>query len=106
MRRALSVAVYAWVALFGVWPIADPGHGDSVLAQIDVGLHIGAGICLLSMLADWYVARRVHHLIADRVTAVLDLHRPRPDWAPINGPVCRVCWTEAPCPTVRALTDR
>ena len=39
-----------WLALFGVWPLADPGHNDltSSLVLLDLALHFGAGGVLLN----------------------------------------------------------
>jgi hypothetical protein len=48
------VALY--LALFGVWPLADPGHHpDSLMAVADLALHIGAAWVLI---ARWKVVRR------------------------------------------------
>lgn len=35
-----------WLFLFGIWPLADPGHslGDGLLVWLDYGLHL-AGLC-------------------------------------------------------------
>lgn len=42
-------ALLWWLLLFGVWPLADPGHnlGDGLLVWIDLALHFGAGWVLL-----------------------------------------------------------
>lgn len=32
--------VYAWLAGFGLWPIADPGHGWELLSMVDIGVHV------------------------------------------------------------------
>jgi hypothetical protein len=39
-----------WIAAFGVWPLADPGHDDlsSPLVWFDLTLHITAGAFLLN----------------------------------------------------------
>lgn len=47
-----------WVFLFGVYPLADPGHGaDTMLSVLDILLHIGAAILLISR---WRLVRRTH----------------------------------------------
>jgi hypothetical protein len=42
-------ALLWWLMLFGVWPLADPGHslGDGPLVWLDLALHFGAGWMLL-----------------------------------------------------------
>lgn len=39
-----------WLLLFGVWPLADPGHSDlsSALVWLDLGLHGTAAVLLLN----------------------------------------------------------
>ena len=45
-----------WVCVFGLWPLADPGHhADSFLSVLDIALHIAATIVLLCR---WKVVRR------------------------------------------------
>lgn len=36
------IVVAGWLALFGVWPVADPGHsvGDGPLVAVDLLLHV------------------------------------------------------------------
>lgn len=50
-------ALLWWLLLFGVWPLADPGHSDlgSPLVWFDLALHFGAGWMLL----DREIERRV-----------------------------------------------
>lgn len=45
-----------WLALFGVWPIADPGHsGSTIWSAFDIGLHVvGAAVFLFR----WRLERR------------------------------------------------
>lgn len=45
----MSVLLGGWLLLFGMWPLADPGHslGDGPLVVADLLLHgIGLGIVL------------------------------------------------------------
>ena len=45
-----------WLAFFGVWPFADPGHdGDSVLVFADLVLHSAGLFTLLG----WWIEDRV-----------------------------------------------
>lgn len=45
-----------WVALMGLYPLADPGHhGSGPLVMLDLALHLAAMIALLTR---WKVARR------------------------------------------------
>ncbi len=37
------ILVDLWLVVFGVWPLADPGHGLSLLGIVDIGLHL-AGV--------------------------------------------------------------
>jgi hypothetical protein len=47
-----------WVLLFGIYPLAHPDHHDgSLMAWLDIALHIGAATVLMSR---WKIARRVH----------------------------------------------
>lgn len=46
-----------WVGLFGVWPLADPGHDlSTVPSLLDVILHVTAWLVLC---ARWTIVRRV-----------------------------------------------
>lgn len=46
-----------WLAMFGVWPFADPGHhaSESGLATLDVAFHVAASAFLI---ARWKPVRR------------------------------------------------
>lgn len=49
-------ALLLWVALMGLYPLADPGHhGSSPLVAVDLALHMAAVVALA---ARWTVARR------------------------------------------------
>ena len=56
-----------WLMLFGVWPLADPGHNDftSSLVLFDLALHFVAGGVLLNREID----RRVHRIRSERGTS-------------------------------------
>lgn len=42
--RGLALVLMAWFALFGVWPFANPDHGDDTfIAYLDLSLHIVFG---------------------------------------------------------------
>jgi hypothetical protein len=48
--------VLLWLAAFGVWPIADPGHeGSTLLSNLDIAIHIGATFALCRR---WRIVRR------------------------------------------------
>jgi hypothetical protein len=48
VKRAALILAW-WVAAFGVWPLADPGHdGTAPLVVLDIALHFAAGYYLLS----------------------------------------------------------
>jgi hypothetical protein len=45
-----------WVAVAGFYPLVDAGHhGGSLLSLLDIALHLGASVLLMSR---WTVARR------------------------------------------------
>lgn len=45
-----------WLALFGVWPLADPGHGlDTLGSATDVVIHVAASFVLFTR---WKVVHR------------------------------------------------
>ena len=48
--------VLLWVALFGLWPWADPGHhADTLASSLDIALHVGASVWLARR---WTLVRR------------------------------------------------
>jgi hypothetical protein len=56
-RQSTSLDLLAlWVATFGVWPLADPGHAaDTWLSVFDIALHVTACVVLI---ARWKLVRR------------------------------------------------
>lgn len=55
-RATLVDWVALWVALCGVWPLADPGHhADSLLSVVDIATHVAAAAVLM---ARWTLVRR------------------------------------------------
>lgn len=56
-----STVLLWWLLLFGVWPLADPGHSDlgSMLVWFDLALHWTAGAVLLDRAIDRRAARRM-----------------------------------------------
>lgn len=53
--------VALWVALFGMWPFADPGHSfDTALSVVDVVLHwVAFGVLAWR----WKIERRRHRYV-------------------------------------------
>lgn len=50
-----------WLLLFGIWPLADPGHSDmgSLLVWIDIAVHVAAGRALLNREIERRVEARI-----------------------------------------------
>lgn len=56
--------VLVWLLLFGVWPLADPGHDLSTFGSVvDVAVHFAAGFGLGLR---WTIERRVWPLHRNR----------------------------------------
>ena len=56
--RILVDLALCWIALFGVWPLADPGHGWNAAGIIDQAIH-GAAIAVLWSRWDITPRRRI-----------------------------------------------
>lgn len=50
-----------WLCLFGVWPLADPGHTDfnNPVVWIDVALHLLGMVVLINREIERRVERRI-----------------------------------------------
>jgi hypothetical protein len=50
-------ALLVWLALFGVWPIADPGHDWpwSLVTSLDLTLHF---VAMYALYRRWTIVRR------------------------------------------------
>ena len=56
MKATWLDGALVWVALMGVWPLANPAHdGGTILSALDLAIHVAATMVLLSR---WTVVRR------------------------------------------------